>query len=76
LALLLSAAAAALGVGDGAAAGSVERDPAMGEGEEWSADEGRSWRQLLAFGFKGRRRWWNRLRKKKSKREGFGAVFG
>jgi len=39
-------------------------------------DKGRSWRQLLAFGFKGRRRWWNRLRKKKIKREGFGAVFG
>jgi hypothetical protein len=32
LALLLSAAAAALGGRDGAAAGSVERDPAMGEG--------------------------------------------
>jgi len=46
-------------------------------GRVWGReDEGRSWRQLLAFGFKGRRRWWNRLRKKKIKREGFGAVFG
>ena len=57
----------------GAGLGSLK----MGEDErKGSADEGRSWRQLLAFGFKGRRRWWNRLRKKKIKREGFGAVFG